>query len=185
MVKPVIVKRQVKGTPLTYSELDTNFQNLDDATITLIAGGTSVIMDLNGSTTISSDSLRIAGNNTTKTVTITGGKFFSATTVSASTWQPNFKDGNVQTVTITSATFSLLAPSNMVAGDQLIILATVNAAVFPADVAFTGIIVNTNTANQYFETDTTIQFISGTGTFQIMIIYDGSSYWGTVNTNYV
>jgi hypothetical protein len=128
MAKPAITKRQVKGTPLTYAELDTNFQNLDDATITLIAGGTSVIMDLNGSTTISSDSLRLTGNNTTKTVTIDSGKFFTATSVSASTWQPNFKDGNIQRVTITNASFSLLAPSNMTAGDQLTILATVNAA---------------------------------------------------------
>lgn len=185
MTKPVIVKRQVKGTPLTYAELDTNFQNLDDATITLIAGGTSVVMDLNGSTTFSSDSLRITGNNTTKTITVEANKFFTATSVSATTWQPNFKDGNIQRVTITNATFSLLAPSNMTAGDQLVILATVNALVAPADVTFTGITTNRDTANNYFEHSSGIQFISGSGTFQIAIIYDGSSYWGTVNTNYV
>jgi len=73
----------------------------------------------------------------------------------------------------------------MTAGDQLVILATVNALVAPADVTFTGITTNRDTANNYFEHSSGIQFISGSGTFQIAIIYDGSSYWGTVNTNYV
>ena len=73
MTKPIIVKRAVKGSALTYTELDTNFQNLDDATITLQAGtgGTNVISDLNGKITLVAGSgVSISGDNTAKTVTI-------------------------------------------------------------------------------------------------------------------
>ena len=74
MAKPAITKRSVKGAALTYSELDTNFQNLDDATITLQAGtgGTNVVSDLNGVITlVAGNNITLAGNNTAKTVTIT------------------------------------------------------------------------------------------------------------------
>ena len=58
MVKPVIIKRQVKGTPLTYAELDTNFQNLDDATINFTGdAGTTRSMDLNDTTAITGSHL--------------------------------------------------------------------------------------------------------------------------------
>lgn len=74
MPKPVIVKRAVKGLALTYAELDLNFQNLDDATITLKAGtgGTDVVSDLNGTITLVAGSgITLAGNNSTKQLTIT------------------------------------------------------------------------------------------------------------------
>lgn len=74
MAKPAITKRAVKGAALTYAELDTNFQNLDDATITLKAGtgGTDVVSDLNGTITLVAGSgITLAGNNSTKQVTIT------------------------------------------------------------------------------------------------------------------
>lgn len=74
MTKPAITKRSVKGAALTYAELDTNFQNLDDATITLQAGtgGTNVVSDLNGTITlVAGNNITLAGNNTAKTVTIT------------------------------------------------------------------------------------------------------------------
>ena len=73
MTKPVIVKRATKGTPLTYEELDNNFQNLDDATITLQAGtgGTDVVSDLNGKITlVAGTNVTLSGDNTAKTLTI-------------------------------------------------------------------------------------------------------------------
>jgi hypothetical protein len=73
MAKPAITKRATKGSALTYDELDTNFQNLDDATITLQAGtgGTNVVSDLNGTITlVAGTNVTLAGNNTAKTVTI-------------------------------------------------------------------------------------------------------------------
>ena len=73
MAKPAITKRAVKGSALTYAELDTNFQNLTDATIALTAGtgGTQVISDLNGNITlVAGTGVTLAGDNTAKTITI-------------------------------------------------------------------------------------------------------------------
>ena len=74
MAKPAITKYGVKGSPLTTSELDTNFQNLTDATVTLTAGsgGTAVTSDLNGTITlVAGSNITLTGNNTAKTITIT------------------------------------------------------------------------------------------------------------------
>jgi hypothetical protein len=73
MAKPSITKRITKTAALTYSELDTNFQNLADATLTLRAdtGGTNVTADLNGTITlVAGTGVTISGDNTAKTVTI-------------------------------------------------------------------------------------------------------------------
>jgi hypothetical protein len=73
MAKPAITKYSVKGSPLTTSELDTNFQNLTDATVTLTAGsgGTAVTSDLNGTITlVAGSNITLTGNNTAKTITI-------------------------------------------------------------------------------------------------------------------
>lgn len=73
MAKPTITKRVTKGAALTYSELDTNFQNLADATITLTAGsgGTAVTADLNGTITlVAGTNVTITGDNSAKTITI-------------------------------------------------------------------------------------------------------------------
>jgi hypothetical protein len=78
MAKPAITKRTTKGSALTYSELDTNFQNLADATVSLTAGtgGTAVTADLNGNITlVAGTNISLTGDNTAKTLTInsTGG----------------------------------------------------------------------------------------------------------------
>lgn len=73
MAKPAITKRAVKAAALTYAELDTNFQNLADATLTVTAGtgGTAVTADLNGTITlVAGTGITLTGNNTAKTVTI-------------------------------------------------------------------------------------------------------------------
>lgn len=49
MAKPVITLRSVKGQALTYDELDDNFANLRDATLTVTDGVNSTQIDLNGS----------------------------------------------------------------------------------------------------------------------------------------
>lgn len=53
MAKPAITKRAVKAAALTYAELDTNFQNIVDSTIS-VAGdsGTTQALDLNDTLTI-------------------------------------------------------------------------------------------------------------------------------------
>jgi hypothetical protein len=52
MTKPAITRRADKTAPLTYTELDTNFENLRDATITVTGDTGSIVNDLNGSMTI-------------------------------------------------------------------------------------------------------------------------------------
>lgn len=74
MTKPAITKRSVKGAALTYNELDTNFQNLQDATVSITAGsgGTQVTSDLNGNITlVAGTGVSLSGDNTAKTITIT------------------------------------------------------------------------------------------------------------------
>lgn len=53
MTKPVITTRSGKGSALNYTELDTNFTNLRDATITVTGDSGSIANDLNGSFKIS------------------------------------------------------------------------------------------------------------------------------------
>jgi hypothetical protein len=73
MAKPAITKRATKAAALTYAELDTNFQNLADATITITGGSTAVTADLNGNITlVAGTGITLTGNNTAKTITITG-----------------------------------------------------------------------------------------------------------------
>lgn len=74
MTKPVIVRRDTKGSPLTILEHDNNFTNLQNATIGLQAGsgGTTVTADLNGVITlVAGGGVTLSGNNTAKTITIT------------------------------------------------------------------------------------------------------------------
>lgn len=74
MTKPAITKRGTKAAALTYTELDTNFQNLADATVSVTAGsgGTQVTSDLNGNITlVAGTGITLSGNNTAKTITIT------------------------------------------------------------------------------------------------------------------
>lgn len=52
MTKPVIIKRAVKTAALTYAELDQNFQNLADATVSIGGDTGTIINDLNGTMTI-------------------------------------------------------------------------------------------------------------------------------------
>jgi len=73
MTKPAITKRSTKGSHLTFSELDANFQNLSDATFGLQAGtgGTTVNSDLNGKITlVAGDGVTLSGDDTANTVTI-------------------------------------------------------------------------------------------------------------------
>jgi hypothetical protein len=79
MTKPLITFRSdTDPIPLTYQQLDDNFRNLRDATLTFNAGtgGTAVTIDLNGQVTlVAGTNVSITGNNTNKTITInaTGG----------------------------------------------------------------------------------------------------------------
>jgi fibronectin-binding autotransporter adhesin len=111
MAKPAITKYSVKGSPLTTSELDTNFQNLQDATVSITAGsgGTAVSADLNGNITlVAGTGITLSGDNTAKTITITndslGSNSFSTIAVAG--------QSNVVADTV-SDTLTLVAGTNV------------------------------------------------------------------------
>ena len=70
MAKPVIVTRNGKGSHLTFTEHDTNFTNLRDATISIgVQGGDTVVNDLNDVTTlIATDGINIVANGSSQTI---------------------------------------------------------------------------------------------------------------------
>jgi hypothetical protein len=88
MAKPAITKRAVKAAALTYAELDTNFQNIIDATVTMsgdsgskiieqidsftISGGTGLTSSVAGSTlTVNLDNTAVtAGSYTNANITV-------------------------------------------------------------------------------------------------------------------
>lgn len=112
MTKPSITKRSVKGAALTYNELDANFQNLKDATISLTAGsgGTAVVSDLNGNITlVAGSNVTISGDNSAKTITIAasgGGSNNTFSTIAVSGQSNVVADS-------TSDTLTLVAGSNI------------------------------------------------------------------------
>ena len=71
MTKPVIVTRAGKGSALTFVEGDSNFTNLQNATIT-VAGdsGTSQAVDLNGTLTIAGGTALSSVASATDTITL-------------------------------------------------------------------------------------------------------------------
>jgi trimeric autotransporter adhesin len=71
MAKPAITLRSTKGAALTYAELDSNFTNIKDATVSITGGSTAVTADLNGNITlVAGTNVTITGNNTSKEITI-------------------------------------------------------------------------------------------------------------------
>lgn len=71
MAKPNITTRSGKGSALSYAELDANFENLQNATISVAADGNTITLDLNDTLTLN------AGDNITfdtsgNTITING-----------------------------------------------------------------------------------------------------------------
>jgi hypothetical protein len=73
MTKPVVTLRNTKGSALTYTELDTNFSNLRDATITVSDGTNTKAIDLNGTIEFTAaGTVTIGVNPSTGVVTITG-----------------------------------------------------------------------------------------------------------------
>ena len=71
MAKPTIVTRASKGSALTWTEGDTNLENLRDATIGITDGTTSGTLDLNDTLTFTAGSnVTLSYNSTSKALTI-------------------------------------------------------------------------------------------------------------------
>jgi hypothetical protein len=108
MAKPAITLRSTKGAALTYAELDTNFSNIKDATVTITGGSTAVTADLNGNITlVAGTNVTITGNNSAKTITI-------ASSGGSSTWVGTAtSDLNMNGFTITNSA------GNIAVGDDI------------------------------------------------------------------
>jgi hypothetical protein len=162
MAKPSITKRNTKGAALTYTELDDNFQNLKDATITLTAGtgGTAVSVDLNGTITlVAGSNITLTGNNSAKTITITSSGGGSSTDLNGLT-----------DVTISSPTNGQYLIYNSTSGQWL--NSTGNALTIDsgsgdyecfADIDLNGSVIRSNGSNIQVSDD--VQFPSGTGPY--------------------
>ncbi len=110
MTKPVIIKREVKGTPLTYAELDTNFQNLDDATINFTGNtGDTRSMDLNDTTSV----VGVLEHNITVAVSESGQSITIDNTLGNYTKEPmGFENRTDSTVSFDAGTRTLtVAPT--------------------------------------------------------------------------
>lgn len=70
MAKPVIYKRNEKGSALTFTEVDASLQNLRDSTISIaVTGSETVINDLNDTTTLTAvDGISITADAATQTI---------------------------------------------------------------------------------------------------------------------
>jgi len=71
MAKPTIVTRAGKGSALTFTEGDSNFTNLRDATLTVAGDSGSIVNDLNGSFTVAGGTgLTSSATSTTLTLNL-------------------------------------------------------------------------------------------------------------------
>src|SRR5210317_287825 len=72
MAKPSVTLREVLGEPLTYNQLDTNFTNLRDATISVTDSTNTAILDLNDTLTVSATNITVAVDAGTNTLSLVG-----------------------------------------------------------------------------------------------------------------
>jgi hypothetical protein len=195
MAKPTIVRRLVKGTHLTFTELDANFQNLQDATVSLRAGsaGVTVNSDLNGTITlVAGSNITLTGDNTAKTISIaaTGGSSFynNGNIDPTSGFKPNAANGLVQKATLTADGY-INEFQGATAGDRIILLLTM------ASTLYTNVSLTTtmkclagqpSLALGYFEepsysasSDKAWTFPNGTLVMMDMV-YDGTNFWNRV-----
>jgi hypothetical protein len=202
MAKPSITTRAGKGTALTYTELDTNFTNLQDATLSLRAGsaGTTVSSDLNATITlVAGSNVTLTGDNSAKTITIassgSGGGFYDNGVVTTSTFSPTVSNGLIQFVlltgqpTVTISGFS----GTPVAGDRVILLVEANnSGIGNGDITLdiSAMQLISGRQSEYFEKDYSgILVLPEQSGFlfsriKLDIIYANGIYWCSVETGY-
>lgn len=173
MTKPAITKREVKGLALTYSELDTNFQNLRDATVSLTAGtgGTQVVSDLNGNITlVAGTGITLTGDNTAKTLTITGNAPQLFSTIAVAGQSDIVADSSTDTLTLVAGTN--ISITTNASTDTL----TINAS--EAQQVFSTIAVAGQSNIVADTTSDTLTFVAGTN---ITITTDAATDTLTIN----
>jgi len=210
MAKPEITFRSVKDEALTYNELDTNFENLRDATIGFTVGSDTALLDLNGALNISAGTgISLTLNTGTDTLTITnsqtapdlsnyvtldgvqsisGAKTFTGTTTLGPYRESVFNIGNSGTSTITP---------DFANGPVQTIAATGNFTLaLPTNITagsnLTLIITQDSTGGRTFTPNSSYKFANGIKTLTasanaidvMTIYYDGSRYLSSLIRNY-
>jgi hypothetical protein len=220
MTKPAIVLRtDTAPSPLTYTQLDANFTNLQNATHNYVVGANTALVDLNSALTfVAGTGISLSLNTTTDTLTITGTSEAnsiaqgnsSVTVTDSGTGQidftvdgtviaqmkssgltayretvyaggntstsvtPNYANGNIQTFTA-NGNFTLNLPTNMAAGQNLVLIITQDA---------TGSRVMTSNAGYKFVNGSKILSTTANSIDIVSVFYDGSRYLANLNKSY-
>ena len=177
MAKPAITKRTVKGAALTYAELDANFQNIVDSTLSLTAdtSGTQVTADLNGNITlVAGTGVTITGDNTAKTITINGSGGLTLNTTTDTTTYP---------ILATSLTTGSATTAVIDAG--IVYNANTNSLTVTGATTVGSLITDELIGNQYSSVGNfyTLQ-ARGSGTAQFQFILSGANS-GSNEFNYI
>jgi hypothetical protein len=99
MAKPSVTLRTTKGLALDYTELDANFTNLRDATISVSDGTSTTAIDLNGTITFAAGSgISVDENAGTVTISNTSGGGGSFTLAADSGSNQTIDAGNTLTI---------------------------------------------------------------------------------------
>lgn len=210
MAKPAITFRNSKGSALTYTELDENFNNLQDATIGVTVGGTTALLDLNDALTVqagtgitlslnaSTDTLTITNSQPAPDLsnyvtldgaqTVTGAKTFTGTTTLGRYRESVYAIGNSGSGTVTP---------DFNNGPVQTITATGNFTLaLPTNVTagsnLTLIITQDSTGGRTFTPNASYRFANGIKTLSasansidvMTVYYDGSRYLSSLIRNY-
>jgi hypothetical protein len=187
MAKPAITKRITKTAALTYSELDTNFQNLADATLTLRAGtgGTNVTADLNGTITlVAGTNVTLTGDNSAKTITVNSTAAGSGTvttgTVNRLAFYPATADsvGSSRLATYTTSTTATLSAEPDTGGTLKLMSKNDRQSITLSD-NDTGILMDTRTTtggDLYLQCYNGVELNATSGAFQFRTTYSGGDF---------
>jgi hypothetical protein len=209
MAKPTIITRATKGSALTWTEGDTNLENLRDATITVTDGTNSKAIDLNGTITFTAGTnITLSVNSSTGAITINnsatafnpaspgaiGGTTPStgAFTNLSSTGTLTFKNP-IEAVYDLGTTGGTVAPDPANGSVQKITLnsaLTINAFTNPTAGESLTLIIYGGTA--YTSITSTMKFAGGVKTLTgtagcidiLSIYYDGTNYFASLNKGF-
>jgi hypothetical protein len=210
MAKPAITFRNTKGSALTYTELDTNFTNLRDATIGFTVSGSTAVLDLNSALTVTAgsgigltidpatDSLTITNTQSAPDLsnyvtldgaqTITGAKTLTGTTELKRYRESLFDIGNSGSGTVTP-NFDNGAVQTIAATGNFTLALPTNVT---AGSNLTLIITQDGTGARTITPNASYRFANGIKTLSISagavdvitIFYDGSRYLASLIRRY-
>jgi hypothetical protein len=202
MALPSLTLRNVKGTALTFTEMDTNLQNLANATVSITAGSTTSSLNLNSGFTVANSATvqaTIAGNVLTLVSNVSGGgggtswenqftanvegNGFTLQNVVLNTYRE--KTANIGTITGTVTLDANTAPVQTAAVSGNITINSNNLNNFLAGQSVTLILRHTGNTRTF---SSNIKFVNSNKTIGgttnvtdvVTIFYDGTEYLAAV-----